>query len=116
MDLLVVPTIGFRLLYAFVVLHHDRRRIFSVAVTSHPTAEWVARQIAKAFASWARFNASITSPCSAKAICAKFSNSTRITTTAYELTSFGQRRANHHIGQIVAIQCSGASIALTFRT
>jgi hypothetical protein len=29
MDLLVVPTIGFRLLYAFVVLHHHRRRILS---------------------------------------------------------------------------------------
>jgi transposase InsO family protein len=49
MDLLVVPTIGFRLLYAFVILHHDRRRILAVAVTSHPTAEWIARQIAEAF-------------------------------------------------------------------
>jgi len=49
MDLLVVPTIGFRLLYGFVILHHHRRRILSVAVTSHPTAEWIARQIAKAF-------------------------------------------------------------------
>jgi hypothetical protein len=49
MDLLVVPTIGIRFLYAFVILHHDRRRILSVAVTSHPTAEWVARQIVKAF-------------------------------------------------------------------
>lgn len=49
MDLLVVPTIGFRLLYAFVVLHHDRRLIVSVAVTFHPTAEWIARQIAEAF-------------------------------------------------------------------
>jgi hypothetical protein len=49
MDLLVVPTIGFRLLYAFVILQHDRRRIRSVAVTSHPTADGVARQIAEAF-------------------------------------------------------------------
>jgi transposase InsO family protein len=49
MDLLVVPTIGFRLLYAFVILHHQRRRIVTVAVTSHPTAEWIARQIAEAF-------------------------------------------------------------------
>ena len=46
MDLLVVPTIGFRLLYGFVILHHHRRRILTVAVTSHPTAEWIARQIA----------------------------------------------------------------------
>ena len=49
MDLLVVPMIGFRLLYGFVILHHHRRRILTVAVTSHPTAEWIARQIAEAF-------------------------------------------------------------------
>jgi hypothetical protein len=48
-DLLVVPTIGIRFLYAFEILHHDRRRILSAAVTSHPTAEWVARQIVKGF-------------------------------------------------------------------
>ena len=40
MDLLVVPTIGFRLLYALVILKHDRRRLVSVNVTGHPTAEW----------------------------------------------------------------------------
>ena len=49
MDLLVVPTIGFRLHYGFVILHHHRRRIVSVAVTTHPTAEWIARQISEAF-------------------------------------------------------------------
>jgi transposase InsO family protein len=49
MDLLVVPTIGFRLLYALVILKHDRRRFVSVNVTGHPTAEWVARQILHAF-------------------------------------------------------------------
>jgi transposase InsO family protein len=49
MDLLVVPTIGFRLLYGFVIVHHHRRRIVSVAVTAHPTAEWIARQIAETF-------------------------------------------------------------------
>jgi transposase InsO family protein len=49
MDLLVVPTIGFKLLYAFVILEHHRRRIVTVAVTTHPTAEWIARQIAEAF-------------------------------------------------------------------
>jgi hypothetical protein len=48
MDLLVMPTIGFRLLYAFAILDHDRRPILSVALTSHSTAEWVARQIAEA--------------------------------------------------------------------
>ena len=49
MDLLVVPTIGFQLLYAFVILKQDRRRFVSVNVTGHPTAEWVARQILDAF-------------------------------------------------------------------
>jgi len=49
MDLLVVPAIGFRLLYAFVILRHNRRRLVSIAVTSHPTAEWIARQITEAF-------------------------------------------------------------------
>jgi transposase InsO family protein len=46
-DLLVVPTITFRLLYGFVVLHH--RQIVSFGVTAHPTAEWLARQISEAF-------------------------------------------------------------------
>ena len=49
MDLLAVPTIGLKLLYAFVILRHDRRRIVSIAVTSHPTAEWIARRITEAF-------------------------------------------------------------------
>ncbi len=49
MDLLVVPTIDFRLLYVLVILGHHRRRILSFAVTSHPTAEWIARQITDAF-------------------------------------------------------------------
>jgi hypothetical protein len=44
MNLLMVPTIDFRLRYGFVILQHDRRRIITVAVTSHPTAEWIARQ------------------------------------------------------------------------
>ena len=49
MDLLVVPTISFQLLYAFVILKQDRRRLVLVSVTGHPTAEWVARQIIDAF-------------------------------------------------------------------
>jgi hypothetical protein len=49
MDFLVVPTIGFRLLYALVILRHDRRQIVSIGVTDHPTGQWVARQIADAF-------------------------------------------------------------------
>src|SRR5262245_44523050 len=49
MDLFVVPTIGFKLLYAFVVLRLDRRELVWINVTAHPTAEWVARQITEAF-------------------------------------------------------------------
>jgi transposase InsO family protein len=48
-DLFVVPTIGFRLLYVLIVLGHDRRKLLSFGVTSHPTAAWIARQITEAF-------------------------------------------------------------------
>jgi len=48
-DLFVVPTITFRLLFGLVVLRHHRREIVSFAVTTHPTAEWLARQISEAF-------------------------------------------------------------------
>ena len=48
-DLFVVPTITFRLLYGFVVLHHRRREIVSFGVTAHSTADWLARQISEAF-------------------------------------------------------------------
>ena len=48
-DFFVVPTATFRLLFVFVVLCHDRRRIVHFAVTSHPTAEWTARQLLQAF-------------------------------------------------------------------
>jgi transposase InsO family protein len=47
-DLFVVPTISFTLLYGLLVLHHDRRRILWLGVTAHPTAEWIARQITEA--------------------------------------------------------------------
>lgn len=48
-DFLTVPTATFRVLYAFVVIAHDRRRILHVNVTDHPTAAWTAQQIAEAF-------------------------------------------------------------------
>jgi transposase InsO family protein len=48
-DLFVVPTATFRLMYAFVVLHHWRRRIVHFGVTPNPTAAWVAQQITEAF-------------------------------------------------------------------
>src|SRR5499433_3503947 len=49
MDLFVVPTIGFELLYAFVIVRLDRRDLVWVNVTANPTAEWIARQITEAF-------------------------------------------------------------------
>jgi transposase InsO family protein len=49
MDFLVVPTVGFRLLFVLVILRHQRRRLISLSVTANPTAEWIARQITEAF-------------------------------------------------------------------
>ena len=49
MDLLVVPTVGFDLLYAFVIVRLDRRDLVWINVTANPTAEWVAHQITEAF-------------------------------------------------------------------
>jgi transposase InsO family protein len=49
MDLFVVPTIGFKLLYGFMIVRLDRRDLVWINVTTNPTAEWVARQITEAF-------------------------------------------------------------------
>ena len=49
MDLFVVPTIGFKLLYAFVIVRLNRRDLVWINVTTNPTSEWVARQITEAF-------------------------------------------------------------------
>jgi transposase InsO family protein len=49
MDLFVVPTIGFDLLYAFIIIRLDRRELVWINVTTNPTAEWIARQITEAF-------------------------------------------------------------------
>jgi putative transposase len=48
-DFFAVPTIRFQILYVFVVLAHERRRIVHFAVTAHPTAEWTAQQMREAF-------------------------------------------------------------------
>src|ERR1700738_1474115 len=48
MDLFVVPTLSFRLLYGLLILWHGRRRILWLGVTAHPSAEWVARQLTEA--------------------------------------------------------------------
>lgn len=49
MDFLVVPTVGFKLLFVLIILRHERRRLISLSVTSNPTAEWIARQLIEAF-------------------------------------------------------------------
>jgi hypothetical protein len=49
MDLFVVPTIGFDLLYAFVIVRLDRRDLVWINVTTNPTAEWIAHQLTEAF-------------------------------------------------------------------
>jgi hypothetical protein len=48
-DFLIVPTLGFKVLFVLVVLSHHRRRIIHFNVTEHPTAEWTAQQIVEAF-------------------------------------------------------------------
>ena len=48
MDLFVVPTISFRLLYGLLIMRHDRRRLLWLGATTHPTAEWIARQVTEA--------------------------------------------------------------------
>jgi hypothetical protein len=47
-DLFVVPTILFRLLYGLLIMGHGRRHILWFGVTTHPTAEWIANQLTEA--------------------------------------------------------------------
>lgn len=49
MDFVIVPTIGFKLLYCLIILEHNSRRIVSFGVTFDPTSKWVAQQITEAF-------------------------------------------------------------------
>ena len=48
-DFMTVPTATFRVLYVFIVLAHDRRRVLHFNVTEHPTAAWTAQQIIETF-------------------------------------------------------------------
>ena len=48
-DFFTVPTIRFQILYAFLILAHERRRIIHFGVTAHPTAEWTAQQVREGF-------------------------------------------------------------------
>ena len=49
MDLLVVPTVSFRLLYGMLIIGHGRRQILWLGVTYQPTAEWIANQLTAAW-------------------------------------------------------------------
>ena len=48
-DFFTVPTATFRVLYVFVILHHERREIVHFNATYHPTAKWTAQQLVEAF-------------------------------------------------------------------
>jgi transposase InsO family protein len=48
-DMFVVASASFRLLYVMIILAHDRRKIICTAVTEHPTAAWLSRQATEAF-------------------------------------------------------------------
>src|SRR5260221_5296095 len=101
MDLFVVPTISFRLLYGLLIAGHRRRQIVWLGVTAHPTAEWIANQITEAFG-WERaphylirdrdraygnvFIRRLRSNCAAAAICnpARFPRPSGISSSAIE--------------------------------
>src|SRR5215470_288740 len=49
MDMFVVPTVSFRLLYGLLILQHARRELLWLGVTAHPSAQWIAQQLTEAF-------------------------------------------------------------------
>ena len=49
LDFFTVPTISFRILYVFVVLSLERRRVVHFNVTANPTAFWTGQQMIEAF-------------------------------------------------------------------
>lgn len=48
-DFFTVPPIRFQILYVFLVLAHDRRRILHFGAAAHSTADWTAQQLREAF-------------------------------------------------------------------
>jgi putative transposase len=48
-DMFVVASASFRLLYVMIILAHERRNIVRTAVTEYPTAAWLSRQVTEAF-------------------------------------------------------------------
>jgi hypothetical protein len=49
-DFFTVPSVSLRVIFVFLVLQHQRRKVLHFGVTEHPTAEWAAQQIVEAFA------------------------------------------------------------------
>ncbi len=49
MDFFIVPTVSFAVLFVFIVLRHERRKVVHFGITAHPTALWVAQQLREAF-------------------------------------------------------------------
>src|SRR3979490_1133907 len=49
MDLFLVPTISFRLLYGFLILRHSRHELLWLGVTAHPSAQWISPQLTEAY-------------------------------------------------------------------
>jgi hypothetical protein len=66
LDLFVVRTISFRLLYGLAILRHAHRRLVTIAVTANPTDQWIAGQVTDAFP---RDEASAIAPRTARAPC-----------------------------------------------
>jgi hypothetical protein len=48
-DMFIVPSATFRLLFVILILAHDRRKIVRFDVKQHPTAGWLSRQVTEAF-------------------------------------------------------------------
>ena len=49
MDFFTVPTLTFNILYCFLIIRHDRRRILHFNITRHPTSSWIVRQLRESF-------------------------------------------------------------------
>jgi hypothetical protein len=49
MDLFIVPTVNFTIVYVFFIIDHARRKILHFNLTEHPTTQWVMQQLREAF-------------------------------------------------------------------
>ena len=49
MDLFVVPTVNFTIVYVFFIIEHAQRKVLHFNVTEHPTSQWVMQQLREAF-------------------------------------------------------------------